>query len=408
MTKTKTRLYLLLIFAVILITIPWVIVRFSGISLTPITEVLLAGTAIVGAAFLISWSAEAAQFDVSRSFAMAGLALVAILPEYAVDIYLAWDAGKNPENIAYVSANMTGANRLLVGLGWSLVAIFSWWASRKKPNSNQRALSYEVVLEKDLNVEFVFLAMATVYCFVLPIKSRISLWDSLVLGLIYLGYLWMAFKSEQHEPEPVGPAALIAGLPKQWRRLVYIAMFIYSAFIILIATEPFVESLKTLGRTFGISEFLLIQWIAPLASESPELIVIAYFALRGFSSAAMTAVVSSKINQWTLLIASLPIAYSFSHGSGTYLHLDPLPREEVLLTAAQSFFALSVITNLKISLWEALLLLFLFGSQLPIQSMYVRYIYSGVYLVLGCVWMIKQHRAFRQNIKSVWQALKSK
>ncbi|MFB3895161.1 MAG: sodium:calcium antiporter [bacterium] len=406
MTKTKTRLYLLLIFAVILITFPWVIVRFSGISLTPIAEMLLTGIAIVGAAFLISWAAELAQFDVPRSFALAGLALIAMLPEYAVDIYLAWEAGKNPSYISYVSANMTGANRLLIGIGWSLVVIFSWWASRKKQTVNP--MRYAVTLEKDLYIEFVFLAMATVYCFILPIKSRISLWDSGILILIYLGYLWMAFKSQHHEPEPEGPVELLAKLPKLWRRLVELGLFMYAAFIILIATEPFTESLITVGNTFGISEFLLIQWIAPIASESPELIVIAYFALRGFSSSAMTAVVSSKINQWTLLIASLPIAFTLSSKSGTYIHLDPRPREEVLLTAAQSFFALAVITNLKISLWEAILLLFLFISQLLIPSMHVRYLYCGIYILLGLIWMVKQNQAFRQNLKSTWQALKSK
>jgi cation:H+ antiporter len=407
-TAHKTRLYIFIIIAVILLTIPWIIIRFSQISLTPGTEVILTGIAIVGAAFLISWGAEVAQFDVSRSFAMAGLALIAILPEYAVDIYLAWEAGKDPSYIPLVSANMTGANRLLVGLGWSLTVIFSWWATRRKAKPTVRQKTYEVALEKDLYVEFVFLALATIYCFILPIKSRISLWDSLVLGLIYLGYLWFAFKSEHHEPEPVGPVELIARLPKFWRRFSFCAMFVYAGFIIFIATEPFTESLITLGKTFGISEFLLIQWIAPIASESPELIVIAYFALRGFSSAAMTAVISSKINQWTLLIASLPIAFTISNKSGTFIHLDPRPREEVLLTAAQSLFALSIITNLKISLWEAFALLFLFVTQLMIPSMHIRYLYSGIYILLGLIWILKQNKAFRNNLVMVWRTLKNK
>ena len=408
MTKNKTRLYLLIILAVICLTIPWVVVRFGHFPLTPGIEVILTGLAIVGAAFLISWGAEVAQFDVPRSFALAGLALIAVLPEYAVDIYLAWEAGKNPSYIPYVSANMTGANRLLVGLGWSLTVIFSWWAARKKLNYKVNPATYEVKLEKGLYVEFVFLTLATLYCFVIPIKSRISLWDSLVLGLIYLGYLWFAFKSEYHEPEPKGPVELIARLPKNWRRAVFCAMFVYAGFIIFIATKPFTESLIMLGKTFGISEFLLIQWLAPIASESPELIVIAYFALRGFSSSAMTAVISSKINQWTLLIASLPIAYSLSHGSGSYLHLDPRPREEVLLTAAQSLFAVSVITNLRISLWEAMLLLILFVTQLFIPSMHVRYIYSGIYILLGLIWLLKQNKEFRNNLVSFLHTVRKK
>jgi cation:H+ antiporter len=398
-TANKTRLYILIIFAVILLTIPWVIARFAQVPLTPLMVVLLTGIAIVGAAFLISWAAEVAQFDVPRSFALAGLALIAVLPEYAVDIYLAWQAGKDPTYIPYASANMTGANRLLIGLGWSLVVLFSYIAIRKK--TKIKPINYELKLEKNLSIEFVFLAVASIYGFILPIKGSISLIDSLVLGIVYLGYLWMAFKSEYQEPELKGPVELIATLPKGWRRIVLILMFIYAGFIILIATQPFTESLISFGKAFGISEFLLIQWVAPLASESPEMIVLCYFAFRGSSSSAMTAIVSSTINQWTLLIASLPLAFSISRGRWSSLPLDLRPREEVFLTAAQAFFAIALITNLKISLWEALVLLLLFVSQLLIPSMHVRYIYSAIYILLGLIWMVKQRKEFQRDFMAV-------
>ena len=63
------------------------------------------------------------------------------------------------------------------------------------------------------------------------------------------------------------------------------------------------------GRELGIDEFLLVQWLAPLASEAPEFIVAILFALRGNAYDAMGALISSKVNQWTLLVGSLPIAY---------------------------------------------------------------------------------------------------
>ena len=218
----------------------------------------------------------------------------------------------------------------------------------------------------------------------------------------------MAFKSEYQEPELKGPVELIAALPKVWRRIVLILMFIYAGFIILIATQPFTESLISFGKTFGISEFLLLQWVAPLASESPEMIVLFYFAFRGSSSSAMTAIVSSTINQWTLLIASLPLAFSLSRGSWSFLPLDPRPREEVLLTAAQALFAISIITNLKISLWEAMLLLILFVSQLFIPSMHIRYIYSAIYILLGLIWLIKQRKEFQHDFMSIIKKLQLK
>src|SRR3990167_8786619 len=79
-------------------------------------EALFYGLAIVSAAFLLTWSAEAAERDIPRTLALAGLALIAVLPEYAVDMLFAWKAGDDPSYASYATANMTGSNRLLVGL----------------------------------------------------------------------------------------------------------------------------------------------------------------------------------------------------------------------------------------------------------------------------------------------------
>ena len=46
---------------------------------------MIFGVEILGAAFLLSWGAEVAQMDISRGLALAILARIAILPEYAVD-----------------------------------------------------------------------------------------------------------------------------------------------------------------------------------------------------------------------------------------------------------------------------------------------------------------------------------
>ncbi len=52
-----------------------------------------------------------------------------VLPEYAVDLYYAYQAGKvgpGSEYVHYAAANMTGANRLLVGLAWPLLVAIHW------------------------------------------------------------------------------------------------------------------------------------------------------------------------------------------------------------------------------------------------------------------------------------------
>ena len=86
------------------------------------------GLGIVSAAFTMSWGAEAAERDVPRAVALIVVALLAVLPEYAVDVVLAWKAGADPAFAPYTVANMTGSNRLLLGIGWPTVALLAWWA----------------------------------------------------------------------------------------------------------------------------------------------------------------------------------------------------------------------------------------------------------------------------------------
>ena len=104
----------------------WLVAHFGALVETHIAVACVAGAAIFGAAFLLSWATEVAQLDVPRALALSALALVAVFPEYAVDVYFAWQAGKNPTYTAYATANMTGANRLLIGVGWA-VPVFAFW-----------------------------------------------------------------------------------------------------------------------------------------------------------------------------------------------------------------------------------------------------------------------------------------
>jgi cation:H+ antiporter len=400
--QNNRTLHIALIIGTVLLTVPWLAVAFGTHPSAPVT-VFLSGLAILGAAFLISWSAELAQFDVSRSLAMALLALIAVLPEYAVDIYLAWRAAHHPEYIPLVAANMTGANRLLVGVGWSAVVFLGWMALRKRGKIPAQG---QIPIEPVLSIEITTLTAATLYSLVLPLKGAITLWDAMVFVLMFAGYVWLAGRAPHIEPQPAGPVATLAALPRGWRRASYVLMFVYSGFIILIATEPFTEGLIDLGKSFGISEFLLIQWIAPLASESPEMIILCYFALRGHVASAMSAIISSKINQWTLLIGSLPIIYSVSAGHFSFLPLEPRPREEVLLTAAQSLFACAVIANRLFSRLEALLLFVLFASQLLIPSIAARYAFTVLYFVLALGWMFAYRREVAVNWTIFYRLLK--
>ena len=72
-----------------LLSVPAIVLRVAHPDLPHPLEAFLYGLAIVGAAFMLSWAAEVAQLDISAGLAIAILALIAVLPEYAVDFVFA-------------------------------------------------------------------------------------------------------------------------------------------------------------------------------------------------------------------------------------------------------------------------------------------------------------------------------
>jgi cation:H+ antiporter len=168
-------------------------------------------------------------------------------------------------------------------------------------------------------------------------------------------------------------------------------MFLVAAAVILLAAEPFANSLVEGGKALGIDQFLLVQWLAPLASEAPEFIVAILFAWRGKGAAALGLLISAKVNQWTLLIGSLPIAYGIGGGPAS-LALDGRQVEEFLLTATQTVMALAVLLTLRFPRWAAWTLLGLFAVQFAIPGQTGRYVLSGIYLALAIVALIRNRR----------------
>lgn len=363
----------------------WIAVQLADIPLSPWWTALSSGLAIFGAAFLVSWAAELAQFDIPQALALAFLALIAVLPEYAVDMYFAWMAGKNPEYTAYATANMTGANRLLIGLGWATVVIVYWLKTRHR----------SFTLDAHHKIEVFYLSLATLYSFFIPFKKQLDLVDALVMIAIFVLYMRAASRAAHVEPQLEGPTEMIAQWGKQARRAMTVILFLVSGYTIFIAAEPFAESLLATGRRFGIEEFILVQWLAPLASESPEFIVAILFALRANPGASIGTLLSSKVNQWTLLIGMLPVVYMFSAGEIRPMAMDDRQVEEILLTAAQSLFAVAILANLSFSLVEAALLMLLFFTQLLIPDPRFRYFFSFLYILLAVGWLVSDKRRRR-------------
>lgn len=389
------------------------LIAWPGGAITGPVASLLFGLAVLAAAFLVSWAAEVLQLDISQNLAIALVALLAVLPEYSVDMYLAWTAAVNPENAPLALANMTGANRLLIGLGWPAIALAVLWRWRRR----------ETLLEHSRWGEVFVLGVATAYSFIIPFKGRLTLVDTAVFLLIFAFYIRYVSRQEVIEPELEGPTELIGKLSAWPRRAAAAGLFLLAGGTLLASAEPFAEGLKLTGRTWGVSEFLLIQWLAPLASEAPEFIIALVFALRGLATSGFGALVSSKVNQWTLLVGMVPLVYGISrvvHGQSlTYLRLDQRQFGELLLTAAQSFFALMTVIDRRFRLREAMLLLVLFLAQFglsvgieelasPSQRDALltgeKVVFTLTYMVLGLVWLVRGRRDLTALCRFVWRS----
>ncbi len=385
---------------------------FGGGSLAPWAGSLVFGLAVLGAAFVVSWAAELLQFDVSPNLAVAVVALLAVLPEYSVDMYLAWTAATVPENAPLALANMTGANRLLIGLGWPAVLLVAAVVRRERV----------IVLEESRWGEVFFLAAATVYSFVIPLKGTLTLWDTAVFLLLFGFYVRYLVRQEVVEPEIGGVVERLAAWRPGRRRLATGLMFAWAGLVLAASAEPFAEGLKLAGDAAGISEFLMIQWLAPLASESPEFLVALIFAWRGFATAGLGTLVSSKVNQWTLLVGMVPLAYAggmlaAGHGIG-HIPLDSRQFGELVLTAAQSLLAVMIVLDRRFERQEALLLAGLFLAQfvtgvwiehaLPVADQatwfgWEKAIFSLLYVFLALGWLVRHRRDLGAMGRHVWR-----
>ncbi len=402
-------------------TLPGVFIRLTGADPDPIVGAAAFGLAIVGAAFILSWAAEVVQLDIAAGLALALLALIAILPEYAVDFVLTARAGQGfaetGDSLRYgplALANMTGGNQLLIGLGWPAVILIGTWRVKKtraRPEEAERTTVSEINLFRSQSVDIAYLTVASLYGLTLFLKDTLSPFDAVVLVGIYVLYLRRLSGAPPGAPHLVGPSAYLGSLPKRARRIINYTMFVVAAAVILLCAEEFADSIIELGEAIGVSEFLLIKWIAPTASEAPELLVATLFAWRLASRTGMGALISSKVNQWTLLVGTLPIVFSIFAGVLHGLPLERVQRVELFVTAAQSVFAVAIVASRSVSRTEAWVMLGLFVAQLAESGMAElghlseegsaqARIGVGIVFLLAAVWVLrKDFRAFVVNVR---------
>jgi len=388
------------------IAAPALLTILNGWHFDPLLEAGLFGLAIVASAFMLGWVGEAAELDLSGGLTVGILAIVTILPEYVVSIYFAFAAGSDPSMVQYASANLTGANRLLLGFGWPLIVLVAFFAVRASQKSLAKSQGvsvsksgFGITVEPEARTDLGFLLIASVLAFLVPITAQIHLVWGIAMVAIFVAYLWRQSHAEREEPELEGVAALIGGLSRPRRLWFEGIVLAISAAIILVAAEPFAHSLIEAGKHLGIDDYLLVQWLAPIASEAPEFALALLFAARGRANIGLAVLISSKVNQWTVLAGSLPIAYVVGGGQGAALPMDLRQVEEFTLTAGQTLLGIGLLLGLRLGARGAILLFALFAVTFVLPDPEIRFGLAIVYLVLAItIFVVRRHL--------IWPALR--
>jgi cation:H+ antiporter len=321
---------------------------------------------------------------------------------------------------------MTGANQLLIGFGWPLVILLGTWRVKKNkrsPAEAEGATASVVYLDRSQSVDIAYLAIASLYGLTLFLKDTLTLFDAAVLIGIYVAYMIRLSGASAGEPHLVGPSAYIGSMPKTRRRVINYIGFVLAALAIIAVAEPFAESLIEMGHAVGVSEFLLVKWIAPLASEAPELLIASLFAWRFAARTGLGALISSKVNQWTLLVGTLPIVFAIFARELVGLPLDRVQQIELWVTASQSIFAVAIIASRSMSRKEAWAMLALFIAQLGESYLAEIEVIShsvseqvrigvGIVFLLSAFWVLRKDfkvfgRVLRDGFRASWSELES-
>ncbi|MFA5177333.1 MAG: hypothetical protein WC440_04205 [Candidatus Omnitrophota bacterium] len=362
---------------------------------------LWAFPAIILAALFIAWAAECGQFFISQGLALAVLAWVQTLPEFAVEGVIALAAAKDPSKAHLITANYTGSLRLFVGLGWPMVYFVSFF-SRRVQKGRKRLYSLE--LDDEHCVAVISLLPALLYFLVIYLKGTLNILDGIVLSAVYLAYIYLLSKIPPHDSEEIED---LGRIPKYVMRQGYplnlawiVLLFILGAALLYFSVRPFLNSMLALAIYFGVSQFVFVQWVAPFLSEFPEKLSAFYWARKTNKAAmALANFVSSSINQWTILMALIPFIYSFGLGKAASVVFDGSQKTEILLTVIQSYLGFVFLASMDLKFFEAAALFLLWLAQFifPGIRREITWVY-GVWALVESLRLIKnfeRRNAFR-------------
>jgi cation:H+ antiporter len=239
-----------------------------------------------------------------------------------------------------------------------------------------------IALAPHLRVDIAILAIAAMWSLRAAVRGRLTTLDAVVLIALYALYLRRASASEADAPEPLGVAARLAELPAEQRRRWVRGLMTFAAAVILLTAVPFGDAVLSSGAMVGISPYLLLQWLVPVATEVPELVVAFVLLVHGRGGQSVAVLLAGAVSQYTLAIGSLPLAYVAGAGAGP-LPLAARERVELFLSMAVALYAVASLITLRLSRGDAGIMLTLFSVQFLLPAVFARVALALAFAVLA-------------------------
>jgi cation:H+ antiporter len=364
---------------------------FAGAALPPPAAMIGLGVGLVGASMLLAWAADAAEVELSGGLVLAGLTLVTILPELVVELHFAYTL-----QTELVSANLTGATRLLLTAAVAMPLVGAWLLARR----GRRASSASYRLAPARRVDLAILFIASLYGILLALLGRVSVIDGLLLIALYLFFLRRIGGTPGEPPAVVGVSAGLAALPRRQRHRWLVGLFALAAFVLAAVAVPFTDALQATGTELGISSFLLVQSIVPAATETPEFVVALALALNRRPGQGLAVFLAASVIQWTLALGLLPLTY-LAGGGGPELPLDTRATVEVALTVATTLMAVAALASLRPKRIDSAIVLTLFAIQFAFPSTGVRVVVAVVLAMFALDILVANRRSVRPLFASL-------
>ena len=365
---------------------------------SPVVPVQLAtlglGIGVIGAAFMLAWAADAGEAVFSGGLVLAAVALVAVLPEFIIEIRFAFI-----QEAELVTANLTGATRLLLTGATTLPLLLAYFARRR----GEVAAPFQLAATRRL--ELGILLITSIFAIHIVARGNLTVFDGIILVALYLLYARRVQGTQGEERCAVGVAAGLLSLPPQYRRPAITGLIAAAGAVVVTIANPFADALLATGTSLGIDPYLLIQSVVPVATEAPEFVVVAVLVVNRRPALGLALFLASSVSQWTLGMGLLPIAY-LAGGGGISMPLAGREQLELGFTIALTLFVVAALATLRPERADAYLIAGVFAVQILYPSPFVRVAATFVLLVFAIDLICARRHSVRPLLRAGFRGAK--